>query len=128
VIDATFADLTLLGYDQLAFLPQPVANIMMQASAFWTRMELGVPLADISPRRHIGVIRPRPLLIIHGMADGVIPTSQAKMNYAAAGQPKTLWLVPRAGHVQSMLAQPQEYERRVIQFFRRCLAGTTRQS
>ena len=37
--------------------------------------------------------------------------------FAAAGQPKELWEVPGAGHTAGISGHPQEYERRVTQFF-----------
>jgi len=122
VVDSTFADMTTLGREQVAFLPAPIGSVLMQAVAFWTRIEVGIPLAEIAPRRHIGVISPRPLLIIHGAADGLIPPSQAEANFAAAGEPKELWLVPGANHIGPMAARPEEYQRRVVQFFKRCVA------
>lgn len=121
VVDSTFADMTLLGKHQMAFLPAPVGNSMMHAIEFWTRIELGVPLSHIAPRRHVGVISPRPLLIIHGTADRLIPVSQAQLNFDAAGPPKALWLVPGAGHIGPMQVQEEEYQRRVVEFFKRCM-------
>jgi len=121
VVDSTFADMTLLGEQQMAFLPISIRNLMMSAIKCWTRVELGVPLAYISPRRHIGVISPRPLLIIHGAADTLIPPSQAQLNFQAAGQPRALWLVPGANHIQPMLVQEEAYQQRGLAFFRKAL-------
>ena len=41
--------------------------------------------------------------------------------YRAALAPKTLWLIPEAGHVGGFQARPVEYEQRVIRFFDRAL-------
>ncbi len=54
--------------------------------------------AEISPAKWISRISPRPLLIIHGEADELIPVSQARELYRKAGQPKELALIPGAGH------------------------------
>jgi fermentation-respiration switch protein FrsA (DUF1100 family) len=43
----------------------------------------------------------------------------APVYYAAAGAPKQIWRVPGAGHTGGIDARPQEYERRVIEFFNR---------
>ena len=40
-----------------------------------------------------------PILIAHGDPDHTIPTSEAKLLYAAANEPKKLLIVPGAGHV-----------------------------
>jgi fermentation-respiration switch protein FrsA (DUF1100 family) len=120
VVDSTFADMTLLGRSQMAFLPVPLRSAMLRAISLWTDAELGVPLSAISPRRRIDVISPRPLLIIHGTADRLIPARQAELNFESARQPKELWLVAGAGHLGPMSVQKGEYQRRVVRFFRRC--------
>lgn len=39
-----------------------------------------------------------PLLIIHGVNDMIVPVNQAQRLFASANQPKTLKLIPDAGH------------------------------
>jgi hypothetical protein len=41
--------------------------------------------------------------------------------YEALGQPKTMWMIPEAGHTGGLSARPNEYERRVVGFFDRTL-------
>jgi fermentation-respiration switch protein FrsA (DUF1100 family) len=48
--------------------------------------------AEFAPR-----ISPRPLLLIHGSADKVLPASYAQEIYAAAKEPKELKIIPGAG-------------------------------
>jgi uncharacterized protein len=47
----------------------------------------------------IGELAPLQLLIVHGEADRVVPPDHATALYEAARPPKTLWLVPGAGHI-----------------------------
>jgi hypothetical protein len=47
--------------------------------------------------------------------------------YAAAGDPKNLWKTD-SGHTGGYDADPQEYERRVVQFFDGALRNETRRS
>ena len=42
------------------------------------------------PVDHVGAISPRPLLLIHGTQDNVIPFHQVEELFAAAKQPKFL--------------------------------------
>lgn len=58
-----------------------------------------------------------PILIAHGDPDGTIPTSEAKLLYAAANEPKKLLIVPGAGHVVFGSAG-KEYLDQVEQFMR----------
>jgi len=39
-----------------------------------------------------------PVLFVHGTADTEVPADMSKQLYAAAPEPKSLWLVPEAGH------------------------------
>jgi hypothetical protein len=67
-------------------------------------------------------IAPRPVFFIfatHGQGGEELNPAY----YDAAGEPKTLWEVPEAGHTGALEARPQEYERRVIAFFDRALLG-----
>jgi hypothetical protein len=40
-----------------------------------------------------------------------------------AGEPKAIWEIPEAEHVQGIKARPREYERRVVGFFDSALLG-----
>lgn len=82
------------------------------------RLLSGTDPSDVQPGLVIGDIAPRPILLIHGTADGTFPTSDSERLLAAAGgSAAQLWLVPGAGHTQSYFADPVEYGRRVTDFF-----------
>jgi len=52
----------------------------------------------ISPIRWIDSISPRPLLLVHGDADEVIPLEHAHKLYQKAKEPKELAIIPNAKH------------------------------
>lgn len=73
---------------------------------WWLTWALQWPLSlTVSDRfRPIDAIRaiaPPPLLIVAGGADRVIPPTHAKDLFAAAREPKALWLIPGARHIQA---------------------------
>ncbi len=76
---------------------------------------------DMKPRDVIGKIAPRPVFIIGGELDGLVPRFMADQLYAAAGDPKQLWIVPQAHHVDYAQVAPRDYRLRVIDFFSRTL-------
>jgi uncharacterized protein len=76
---------------------------------------------DVRPVAVIGKISPRPIFIIHGLADTLVPPDNSKRNFAAAGEPKEIWWVPGAEHVRSIDVAPAEYKSRVVQFFTQSL-------
>jgi pimeloyl-ACP methyl ester carboxylesterase len=55
-----------------------------------------MPPADAAAR-----IAPVPLLIVHGDRDPFFPVEHAQQLYAAAHDPKELWIVPGFGHAES---------------------------
>jgi len=64
----------------------------------------------------VGEIAPRPIFLIyagHGQGGEELSADY----YEAAGEPKTLWEIPEAGHTGGLSARPEEYERRVVAFF-----------
>lgn len=74
-------------------------------ASFWVTWPMQWPLSFLfsdaaSPIDHIPHIAPIPLLIIHGARDQVVPDRHAQRLYAAAQQPKELWLEPRGRHIE----------------------------
>ncbi|WP_056989936.1 alpha/beta hydrolase [Lacticaseibacillus camelliae] len=59
----------------------------------------------------------RPIFFIHGAKDTFVPTSMVHREYAADHSEKKLWIVPKAGHAQSLKMQPQRYQARVVGWF-----------
>jgi dipeptidyl aminopeptidase/acylaminoacyl peptidase len=75
----------------------------------------------LSPVSVIATIAPKPVLIIAGEGDKLIPADNGRKLYAAAGDPKELWVIPGADHGGTLAAAGSEYEKRVGDFFDRNL-------
>lgn len=65
-----------------------------------------------SPLPSMAKISPLPLLVLHGDQDAVVPVQEGRRLYEAALEPKQLWIVPGAGHIQTM-RNPAERDRLV---------------
>jgi fermentation-respiration switch protein FrsA (DUF1100 family) len=65
----------------------------------------------------IGKISPRPVYIIQGMSDTMVPLQSAQQLFNAAGEPRYLWTEEKAYHLNMFAKYPKEYEERVIGFF-----------
>ncbi len=52
----------------------------------------------IAPIEYIDKITPKPLLLVHGDQDDVVPVAHAGKLFEKAGQPKDLAILPGAGH------------------------------
>jgi len=53
---------------------------------------------SVSPVEYIADIAPRPLLLVHGNKDDVVPVSHAYKLYAQACEPKQIVIIDGAGH------------------------------
>ncbi len=80
---------------------------------------LDVDLDDVAPVRVIAEISPRPVFLIHGEADEQVSKMSFEALWAAAGGPKEKWIVPSASHAKGWQTAPEEYERRVLAFWRK---------
>ena len=61
------------------------------------------------------------LLVLHGEADRIIPVSQARELFEAAGEPKELVTFPGADHCGGYFADRPAYIALVEDFLRRAL-------
>ncbi|MBM3129894.1 MAG: alpha/beta fold hydrolase [Chloroflexi bacterium] len=81
----------------------------------------GLRIHQVRPIDDVAHIAPRPILFIHGIEDQTVDVTNGLRLYRASREPKELYLVDRAGHKSVMLANPGEYEKRVVAFWDRHL-------
>ncbi|HLU45834.1 MAG TPA: alpha/beta fold hydrolase [Natronosporangium sp.] len=55
----------------------------------------------VPPDVAVAAIAPTPLLVVHGDADRMFPVDHAQALYAAAHEPKELWIEPGFGHAEA---------------------------
>jgi uncharacterized protein len=87
-----------------------------------TRWRYGYPFEAVRPLDAVSQIAPRPLLLIHGTADQVIPVAHSRRLYEAAGEPKELWEFADVAHCGGYFVDRSAYVSRVAAFFREGLA------
>jgi pimeloyl-ACP methyl ester carboxylesterase len=81
------------------------------------RVAYGVRTDDLIPIRSARRWGSRPLLLIHGEADSVVPVSQARRLAAAAGPTCVALTIPGVEHVHAYRDDPQQYVAAVNFFF-----------
>lgn len=69
-----------------------------------------------SPIDAVASIAPRPLLLMHGTNDALIPVSHSVALFTAAGEGKELWVLDDAEHSQLFRKDPQAFEQKVMGF------------
>lgn len=71
-------------------------------------------LLDASPLDLVSRIAPRPLLLMHGLRDEIVPASHSQSLYTQARDPRKLWLVADAHHTALHDADPEGWKTTVI--------------
>lgn len=121
VADAAFAEPHHPVANRLREIGYPLAALasraIVAAAAIRTRTRIRSPL------RSVARIAPRALLIIATSADRLIDASQSRKLFAAAREPKELYVVEGAEHGEAYAAGGAAYERRVLGFLERHLDG-----
>jgi fermentation-respiration switch protein FrsA (DUF1100 family) len=56
----------------------------------------------------VGKISPRPLLIVHGTQDDVVPLDSSRALYERAGEPKDIIIIQGAGHQLRLVNEAME--------------------
>jgi dipeptidyl aminopeptidase/acylaminoacyl peptidase len=117
VVDSAFTSLrdqardAITGFYHLPAFPFLHLSILGYELYFQTWVD------NISPVSVISKISPAPILIIAGEGDRLIPADNGRKLYAAAAEPKELWIIPGADHGATLAAAGSEYEKRVGEFF-----------
>jgi uncharacterized protein len=92
---------------RLAFLRAPVAVATMRV--------FGVDVDAVQPVRAVARLA-RPLLVVHGEADHVIPVARGRAVYGAAQEPKSWLLVRGAAHGDFLAADGSAYGETLLAF------------
>ncbi len=98
-------------------VPEGLAFLLARLFAITACLRTRLNLFDIDPVRWIHRVAPRPLLLIFGEQDVIVSKSEVDLIFARAGDPKEVWRVPEAAHRNIYILQPEEYRRRILEFF-----------
>jgi fermentation-respiration switch protein FrsA (DUF1100 family) len=98
-------------------------KVFLNTVAWMFRWRHGIDPFQVSPVDDLPKISPRPVLLIYGELE--IHSGRGDIQYAAAREPKELWIVPGGRHGTNHQVATQEYERRVSEFFAQALCVTS---
>jgi uncharacterized protein len=116
VVEGGFAD----ADDQLRFAFRSW-GALSQRPAMWTARWLGLRSDELRPKDVIADIAPRPVFVIAGAEDDIVPPDQTRALFEAAHEPKSWWLVKDAAHGDYAKAAGPEYEERIAKFYEEAL-------
>jgi uncharacterized protein len=123
VLDSPFASLEQIAFEQtigVTRLPKFAIYLPVQLACWWSRYVEDFPVSEVSPLLSAQSLK-CPLFLIHGDADRKIGVHHSRQIFETAPEPKELWICEGADHLGTYLKNPQEYQRRVLNFFRQHL-------
>jgi dipeptidyl aminopeptidase/acylaminoacyl peptidase len=90
---------------------------LSQWPALFELRRAGLKMDVVQPIRSLCAISPRPILLIYGTLDDLVPPGTAQAMGAAACPPAELWQVPGVGHGNYAQAVPEAYTARLLRLF-----------
>ncbi|WP_240377518.1 alpha/beta hydrolase [Bacillus piscicola] len=96
---------------------------LLDVTSFITKVRAGYTFEEASAVAQVKK-NTRPLFLIHGEGDELVPTDMASDLYEAANGEKSLWIVPDAGHIEAYDTAPKEFEQRLADFIQQTVANT----
>ena len=122
-IEAVVADSAFARFDgaietrMASLLGKRLAGVLAPPAQIAGEKILRRACSTIAPVEAIGAIAPRPVFLLQGSADEVVPPGSLDMLRAAAAPASTtVWQIPGARHVQGIHTHRAGYARRVLAF------------
>lgn len=120
VADSSYSSVKEELAHQLKHIYNLPAFPLLEVTSFVTNIRAGYTFGEASVVEQVKKNN-RPLLIIHGDADDLVPTAMAQKIYDAATSEKELWIVPDAGHTKAHSNKTIEFELHLKEFLDRIL-------
>jgi pimeloyl-ACP methyl ester carboxylesterase len=114
VLDSPFVSLRELLHHHLGRVPL-IGPAFGDLTLWWMALLTGADFTNTTAEQAVAAIAPRPVMIIHGSDDVLMPQSHAERLAAAARGPFETWFGP-GPHSNIVTTEPEEYAERVLRF------------
>ena len=115
VIDSTFTSLRSMAQRRFLRFFGPLDSFAWCQARLWAWFWAGVDLEENSPEAAMHRFGGKPVLLIHGKSDSLIPYTETVRLKEILGESAELWLIDGAGHAETM--NNSDYEARLRKFF-----------
>jgi len=78
---------------------------------------------ELAPKDYVKNLSPVPFLVVHGARDEVVPVTQGRQLYQAAGQPKTLFEVKAGRHGDALSRDDGAFRKRMLDWLATAIDG-----
>ena len=115
VLEAVYASFDSAVENRLTMRVGMMGRLLAPLLTWQVKWRLGFDPRLLQPAARIAELH-TPLLLIAGDADQHATLGEMKLLYARANEPKELWIIPGARHVDFYRYARKEYHRRVLDF------------
>ena len=119
MLESVYSDITAAIENRIIAVLGPIGAIVAPPTTALFKLVLppflGVSAADLRPIDRIGQVR-APILVAGGILDDRTSIVETRMMFAHANEPKQLWVVASARHVDLEGFAPAEYRNHVLAF------------
>jgi len=115
VLESVYPRITRAVENRLRMRVGPLAPAIAPLLLWQLPLRFHLGTSDLEPIRHIAAVG-APVLILAGTKDEHTTLEESLELYAAAAQPKFLWILEGARHQDLLAYDPKGYESRVIPF------------
>jgi uncharacterized protein len=122
VLEATYPTIHRAIFNRVKAKFGRAASLPTQLLMMQFRPRMGVSHTQLRPIDHLPHVN-CPVFIMSGTADPHTTIADTESMFAAASEPKQLWMVEGAGHEDLYDFAPEEYELRVLRFFEESLCN-----
>jgi len=119
VMDSPFASPRSLLHSHARLVPV-VGPVVSDWLLLLVSSQTGTDFFDVSAERAVSSLGERPVFIVHGDKDMLMPAEYAKRLYEAAKGPKTIWFGP-GPHSNIITTVPSKYKKRLFTFLEKHL-------
>jgi uncharacterized protein len=124
VLEAVYPSIDRAVVNRLQMRIGPFGSVVAPLLLIQLGPRLGIAAAVLKPVEHIGGIG-CPVLLIGGILDRHTTVADTERLFAAAREPKELWLIPNAAHVDFLEFAGDAYRRRILAFLAAALSRPT---
>lgn len=122
LLDSPYGDLGRMTHQRLAFLG-PLRWFPYLLMELLARFLIGQTTRTVKPELELLGFSPRPIYVMHGDADTVVPYSEGVSLYETYTGPKDFWRDEGLDHVDARIFDSQGFMGRIATFFHVHLAG-----
>ncbi len=117
ILESVYPNINDAVHNRVAVTLGPLSSIPAELLLVQLQPRFGIVPSQLRPIDHISNVG-SPVFLISGTEDRYTTATETKQMFAAAREPKDLWLVDGVAHVDLYRASPQEYKTRVLNFLK----------